>query len=380
MTNVKQFIGPLIVVALVIAGALTLFGEGTEQKTLTAYFPRAISVYEGSDVRVLGVPIGVVETVTPEGTSVKVTMSYDADVKVPADAEAVIIAPSIVGDRYVQLIPVYSGGDVIAEAAELGIDRTAVPLELDQVYSSLDRLTVALGPTGANRNGALTDLLEVTAANFAGQGAKFKQTIQDFSKLSATLENNKEELFSSTEELGNFIETLADNDKTVRDFNDSLSSVSTLLEGEREELAASLKNLSTALIQVGDFVEDNRDALGRNITGLNRFAKVLVKQRVALDETLATAPLALNNLALTYNPETGTLDTNANLGEVENQIEDDPAIFLCGLVEINDPTGALCDIIGEALPRNAPFGAGTGSSYGEKFDLSLGGLVEVSTR
>ncbi len=49
-------------------------------------------------------------------------------------------------------------------------------------------------------------------------------------------------------------------------------------------------------------------------------------------------------------------------------------------VDNNDPTGELCDIIGEALPRNAPFGAGTGSSYGEKFDLSLGGLVEVSTR
>ena len=37
-------------------------------------------------------------------------MSYDAEVNVPADAQAVIVAPSIVGDRFVQLTPVYKRG------------------------------------------------------------------------------------------------------------------------------------------------------------------------------------------------------------------------------------------------------------------------------
>ena len=68
-----------------------------------------ISVYEGSDVRVLGVPVGTVTRVEPTGTDVTVTMAYDDDVKLPADAKAVIIAPSVVGDRYVQLTPAYSG-------------------------------------------------------------------------------------------------------------------------------------------------------------------------------------------------------------------------------------------------------------------------------
>ena len=45
------------------------------------------------------------------------------------------------------------------------------------------------------------------------------------------------------------------------------------------------------------FVKDNREILGRNIKGLNRVAKVLVKQRGALDEILTTGPVALNNLA-----------------------------------------------------------------------------------
>ena len=99
---------------------------------------------------------------------------------------------------------------MLPDGAELDEDRTAVPLELDQIYSSVDDLTVALGPTGANKNGALSDLLESTARNFGGQGAKFHQTIEDFSKLSATLDDNKEELFGSAAELEGFISTLAE--------------------------------------------------------------------------------------------------------------------------------------------------------------------------
>ncbi len=375
----KKLVVPGIVVALVVAAALTFLG-GEERKTLTALFPRTISVYEGSDVRVLGVPVGTVDSVTPSGTDVVVTMSYDAEVQIPAEAEAVIISPSVVGDRYVQLTPAYTGGEMLADNATLEADRTAVPLELDQIYENLDRLNVALGPNGANRNGALSDLLEVTAENFGGQGEQLNQTIQDFGKFSETLSDNREELFSSTRALQGFISTLAKNDSTVRRFNQSLSDVSTVLEGEREELSAALKNLSTALGQVSTFVRDNREILGRNIKGLNRVSKVLVKQRAALDEILTAAPTALNNLALTYNPQAGTLDTRANIQEIGYQVTSDPAAFLCGLVNQADTSGSACGAIEDAFPRAGAFGAlrGKNARWQDQFDPTLGGLVEVT--
>src|SRR3990170_3909601 len=119
--DLKKLIAPAIVVALLVAAAFTWLG-GEERKTLTAHFPRTVSLYEGSDVRVLGVPIGTVDTVTPSGTDVVVTMSYDPEVKVPADATAVIISPSIVGDRYVQLTPAYDGGDVLASGETMDVE------------------------------------------------------------------------------------------------------------------------------------------------------------------------------------------------------------------------------------------------------------------
>ncbi|WP_183098962.1 MCE family protein [Nocardioides pelophilus] len=380
MSDKLQRFLPLIVIgALIAAAAFWFFGSGGGTKTVTAYFPRTVSVYEGSDVRVLGVPVGKVETVDPEGTQVKVVMTYDEEIQIPQDAKAVIVSPAVVGDRYIQLTPAYESGPELADNTVLEADRTAIPLELDEIYGSLDELTVALGPTGANENGALTDLLEVTARNFGGQGASFRQTIADFSDLSGTLENNKEELFSSAERLQAFIETLAENDSTVRDFNQSLGDVSELLSEESDELTSALANLGVALDVVGSFIQENRASLGRNIRGINRVAKLLVKHREDLNTILRAAPLALNNLGLGYNPQTGTLDSNANIGNTIHNLESDPALLLCGLVSANDPDGEICDLIeGLPLPRTAPLGAGTGSrSDDEPYDPTLNGLVEV---
>ncbi|WP_374454744.1 MCE family protein [Nocardioides sp.] len=375
----KRLVVPLIVLAFVVAAAVSVFG-GDTTKTVVAHFPRTISVYEGSDVRVLGVPVGTVTRVEPTGTDVTVTMAYDDTVKLPADARAVIIAPSVVGDRYVQLTPAYSGtGDVLADGAELSVEDTAEPLELDQIYDSLDRLNVALGPDGANKTGALSDLLSVTADNFGGQGTTFRQTIKDFSRLSATLAGNKEELFGSVEALEGFMKTLADNDQTVRQFNQSLADVSTMLAGERQELVAATKNLSVALTAVKGFVEENKDSLSRNISGLNRVSKVLVRQRAALDEILHVAPGALNNLAMTYNPQAGTLDTRANFGETLNQLNADPAALLCGFVGQVERSGQVCDRITDLLGRSRPGALGEPDVLPAQdvFDPTLGGLVEV---
>jgi phospholipid/cholesterol/gamma-HCH transport system substrate-binding protein len=381
MGRLTQVLSLVAVAAIVLAGVLLMMPD-QEKKYVTASFPRTVSLYEGSDVRILGVPVGKVESVTPSGTDVTVKMWYDAKYKVPANAQAVIITPSIVGDRFVQLTPVYKGGPAMADGATLSTKSTSAPLELDEIYQSIDDLTVALGPKGANKEGALTRLLDTTARNFAGQGAQFNQTIQDLGKLTGTLDNNKEELFGTARQIERFVSVLAANDQTVRDFNQSLAGAAGMLAGERKDLAASLHNLGIAMQQVSGFVRENRESLGQNIDGLNRVTRILVKQRNALDEVLNTAPLALNNLFLTYNPSAGTLDTRSNQGESPNQVGANPTAFLCSLVKPNDPSGKTCDAIKQAIP--AAGRAGALSSGGptrevpvEHVDKSLAGLVEV---
>jgi phospholipid/cholesterol/gamma-HCH transport system substrate-binding protein len=376
-----------VAVAAVVVALTWAAVPQRDEKTLTASFPRTVSLYEGSDVRILGVPVGTVESVTPTGTDVTVTMSYDAKYKLPADAKAVIISPAVVGDRFVQLTPVYTGGKVLADGAKLSVEQTATPLELDEIYESIDQLMVALGPRGANSNGALTNLLDSTAENFAGQGKQFHETISNLGDLTGTLEGSKEELFGTVREMERFVSALAANDGTVRRFNDSLVQAADLLEGERDDLARALRNLGVAMREVSSFVRENRSALSENIEGLNQISKILVKQRAALDETLGTAPLALSNLFHTYNPSSGTLDTRTNVGANIADLQHDPAMVLCSILhQASVPERECNDLLDAALPRTTALedGGGPGGSDEvvevEHIDRSLAGIVEVSDR
>ncbi len=370
---------PLVIVGvLVIAGAATLL-KGGDQKQVTALFPRTVSVYEGSDVRVLGVKIGTVDTVEPAGTAVKVSMTYDESVKVPQDVKAAIIAPSVVGDRYVQLTPVYQGGAQLENNAELGLDRTAVPLELDQIYQNLNDIAEALGPDGANKNGSLTRLLQSTARNFNGQGQQFNDTIRDLSQFTTTLDNRKEDLFGTAREIEVFVGALADNDQTVRRFNDSLRGAADLLEDEREDLAAALRNLGTAMTAVRGFVNENEAALSRNIKGLVKVTNILVKRRSELDEVLTAAPVALSNLFHTYNPSAGTLDTRTNFSFNEKLLTEDPLKALCTLLGDPGGTGASCGKLEDALgaPGRSVVGSPAGATSQGSTPDQKAGVVEI---
>lgn len=384
MKALKENPAIAVVVLVVLVAALLFLLPGSDKKTVVADFPRTVSLYEGSDVKILGVAVGKVDDVTPMGTKVRVTFHYDGKYKVPADAKAAVISPSIVGDRFIQITPVYRGGGVLADNAKLGLDRTATPLELDQIFGSINELNKALGPDGANKpdatgTGALTRLLDSTAKNFDGQGVAFNATLKNLSKLTKTLADNKDEFFGTLSEVEEFTTTLAANDDTVRKFNESLASGAGLLADEREELAAVLKNLSVAMTQVRSFVAENRDALETNIKGLNQISKTFVKNRKALEESLKYAPNALNNLALAYNETAGTLDTRANVGETVGQLTARPDVVLCALAP--DACGPLTQLLGVLGLGRAPAltdDADGRTWAGPRPDPSLAGLMEVA--
>jgi len=383
LSRLARVLSLVVVVAILVALVLVLVPRH-QRKYLTASFPRTISLYEGSDVRILGVPVGKVVSVTPTGRDVRVRMWYAARYKVPADAKAVIISPAIVGDRYIELTPVYRGGPSLPANATLGEQRTAVPLELDQIYQSIDDLSVALGPEGANKKGALTRLLDSTAKNFGGQGKQFHDTIENLARLTGTLDHNKGKLFGTAEQVERFVSALARNDSTVRRFNDSLASAARVLAGERGDLRTSLHNLGVAMQSITSFVHHNRHSLSKNIKGLDAISKILVKLARLSAPVTDVAPLALNNLYLTYNPTTGTLDTRANVGENLNQLSADPATFLCALVNQADTSKKGCSLVKQALaglPRTAPFQHGQQRTVQvEHIDKSLGGILGVHGR
>ncbi|GAA3462925.1 MCE family protein [Saccharothrix longispora] len=302
----------LVLVAVVAAWWVFLRPAATR---VTAYFTAAVGVYEGSDVRVLGVRVGQVVGVLPEGGSVRVDLELDHGVDVPADARAVVVSPTIVADRYVQLTPVYTGGDRMAPGAVITSARTAGTVELDELYASLDSLLTALGPNGANRQGALSDLLRTGAANLDGTGGPLGESIRRLADAARTLAGSREDLFGTVDNLQAFTGMLAADDEQVGRLADQLADVSGFFAAERDDLGTALGELAGALEQVRTFVRDNRERVRSGVDDLAVLTGSLVRQQQSLAEVLDVAPVALHNVVGAYDPATGTLNARANLNE-----------------------------------------------------------------
>ncbi|MFE7791604.1 MCE family protein [Streptomyces sp. NPDC057460] len=366
----------LVVAFALVAGttAVVLWPRSTPVH-VTAYFPRTVGLHPGSDVRVLGVRVGEVGKITPEGGHVRVELEYEPGRKIPANAQAAIINSSVVSDRYVQLLPVYRGGPVMEDGAFIPESRTAVPVELDRIFDSLHTTAAAFGPKGADADGSLSRLLGVSADNLDGQGAQLNQTVEGLSLAVTTLSDGRKDLFGTVRNLQVFTAALAADDKNVRSFNDSLSDVADQLAGERKDLAAALRHLGVALGDVAAFVRSNEKALTADVKGLSKVTKVLVTQRAALAELLEVAPAGLSNLQNAYNPSSGTLDTRNNVDQPQ-----DPAALLCSLLRTTGDAGGknpdckelqeLFDTLPQ-LPGAEPV-SGTGP-----VDRTLGGILEA---
>lgn len=319
-------------VLLLVAVTINLFRSPAEVRTVTAHFPRAVSVYAGTDVRVLGVNVGKVTAVIPEGNSVRVEMEYDAAYQVPADAKAVIVTPTLVADRFVQLTPVWKKGDkVMADGADIALPETGVPVELDRIYDSLQSLTQALGPNGVNKDGTLDHLLEAGTKAFDGQGAKGNQMIRDLAEAAETFGDGAGPLFETVTYLAKFTQTLARNDTLVRAFMQDLTGVSTMLSEESDELEQAVAAVASAVGSVKGFVTKNRDGFVTDVRKLTEVMNTIVSEKDNLETAIRVAPTAMANLKVGFDDVTGSQSSRIGIG---GYIWDADG-FICAVIQQN---------------------------------------------
>jgi phospholipid/cholesterol/gamma-HCH transport system substrate-binding protein len=350
--NVTRVIGAVVVLAVVAGAGWFFFLAGSSSKKVSANFSSGVGVYPGTPVKILGIEVGAVTKVTPSGNSVKIDMKYDSKYKVPADAISVVVANSLVSDRYIQLAPAYPGkGPTLKDGANIPLARTASPAELDDIYGALNELSVALGPNGANKNGSLSTLVKVAAANLKGNGAAFGNSITQLSKAAATLSNGRDDLFGTVRNLEVFTRALSASDVQVRHFEEQLAQVAGDLADERADLGAALHNLTGALHDVAIFVKTNAGKVHTDIVGLKDITGILVKQQAALNETLTVGPVALANIVHAYQETQGTLGTRSNLSNLL-----DPASLCEALnsVALQTLPGGLGDLLGGASKLLGP--------------------------
>lgn len=342
------------VLVLLLTAALWWITMAPTGTRITAYFDRAVGVYSGSEVKVLGVGVGRIDEVVPEGDRVRVELTVSDDIEIPAAVEAVVVAPSLVSDRYVQLTPAYESGPLLKNGAVIPLERTATPVELDDLTASVNDLATALGPNGANADGALSDVLDTAAANLAGNGELFGQTIRELSAASAAVADSGDDLFATVDNLSRFTEALAESDAQVRSFNEKLAGVTGYLSEDRDDLGLALSSLGVALTDVHGFIAEHKDRIASNVDKLTGVTQALADQRGAIAEILDVAPLAMSNYLSTYDSASASFAIRGNL----NELTYPPVLMLCRTIAAGTPT-QLPKTLSDLCTQLAPYLDGT---------------------
>ena len=260
-------------------------------------------LYVGNDVGVLGVPVGKVTQVEPEGKVVKVTLKVtDPNIKIPADAAAVVVSRSVATDRYVELTPVYHGGAEMPSGTLIPLDRTRTPVDFDEVLGSLSDLAASLTDSPKATN-SISQVLQIVAAAFTGNADELNSAVHGLAGLVDTVHGQRSNLFDTMDSLDKLATDLVDNKKLIETFVQNLSDALDLLNSERHDIGDVLRALSDTLERLTEFSHDNRGAIKASVAQVTKLLRIALKSRTDLAETIQVLPLATDNVARTSNPD-----------------------------------------------------------------------------
>jgi phospholipid/cholesterol/gamma-HCH transport system substrate-binding protein len=279
----SRLVASVVAVALVAAGVIAATGNGGDTYTITADVEQAPSLFEKGRVMVRGVEVGTITDVRPSSDAVKITMEIDEAVELPAGARLSIVPITVIADRYVQIEPPYVSGPALADGDHIGLDRTIIPAELDDVLEQLKGLLAALEPRHG-RKGPLASLIIDLDEALDGRSRQLAGTIEGGAAVLGNLAAREAEIIGLIDNLDSVFIALANRSSEIGIVNERLRLVVEALAADRESLEGTLENIAFLSVQGTGLVEESGDNLGRSFGRLGRVLRTVLRHEASLAE------------------------------------------------------------------------------------------------
>ncbi|HEU0190758.1 MAG TPA: virulence factor Mce family protein [Mycobacterium sp.] len=337
MSRASVILGSLAVVAALVAGFVgwQVF-RGLTNNTVVAYFPNANALYPGDRVEIMGARVGAVDKIEPAGGKMKVTFHYANKYKVPADAAAVILNPTLVSARVIQLEPPYRGGPAMADNAVIPIERTQVPTEWDTLRNSVTNVINKLGPTPAQPKGPFGDVIESFADGLAGKGDEINTTLNNLSTALTALNKGRGDFFAVLRSLALFVNALHQDEQQFVALNKNLAQFTDSLTSSDRALATAMESTDHLLSVARPFFAKNREVLTHDVNNLADVTNALMQPepRNGLETTLHVLPALWGNLSQIYYPAHGAVVGIPAIASFANPME-----FICSTIQAGSRLG-----------------------------------------
>ncbi len=257
-------------------------GHGKGSYTVTVELPDVATLPQNSPVMVDDVTVGSVSGLDamqrPDGTFyAAVQLSLDGDVKLPANAVARVAQTSLLGSQHVQL------SEPVDESPQ-GQLREGASLRLSKIsrYPTTEEVLSSLGMVVNKGNlGALQDITDEAYGAVAGRAGSFAELIPRLAELTASLDQQTNDIIAAADGLNRFASILArskDNlgrtlvtlPGALKVLNENRSNIveaftalrgfaevgSRILSETKDDFAADLKDLYPSIKELNDNADD----------------------------------------------------------------------------------------------------------------------------
>ncbi|HET9840424.1 MAG TPA: MCE family protein [Nocardioides sp.] len=275
------------------AEKLPLIGGGD---TYYAAFHEAGGLKANDEVRIAGVRVGKVDSVSLDGDQVKVAFRVENGADFGVDTRAAIKVKTLLGAMYLSLEPAGSGQ--LKQGSEIPVDRTSSPYDVVQAFSGLARTSDQIDTHRLARSlTTLADLTRNTPANFrkalsgvsalsdnlAARNEQIGTLLGNLRSVTTTLNARDQDIVSLMQDSSVLFKALVKRRQAVHDLLRSTSRLSVELTRLVRQSRADLNPALTHLSAVLDVLNKNADNIDRSIRLLGPFYRVFAN-------TLGTGP------------------------------------------------------------------------------------------
>ncbi len=369
LSRTSVIIGSLVIVlALVLGYAGWRLYQKLTNNTVVAYFPAANALYPGDKVQIMGLRVGAIDKIEPAGDKMRVTFHYENKYKVPASASAVILNPTLVASRAIQLEPPYKGGPVLADNAVIPEDRTQVPVEWDELRNSITNIISKLGPTQEQPKGPFGEVIESYANGLAGKGKQINNTLNSLSQALTALNEGRGDFFAVVRSLALFVNALHADDQQFVALNQNLADVTGRLASSDGALADAIQQFDSLLSTVRPWLDQNREVLTHDVNNLATATNALLQPDSlnGIETALHVLPTAAANINQIYHP------THGSVVAIPAITFANPMQFICSSIQAGSRLGYqesaelcaqyLAPILDAIKFNYLPFGLNTGNT------------------
>ncbi len=226
------------ILGLVLTAGLLSACSGGGYK-VTAYFDDIGDLQTRGMVEVADVRVGSIGKIhLTKDFRAKVDLSINHGVRIPADSEAVLKDTSLLGEKFVQLVPpnnsdqgpFLKSGDVIKQTS-----RTP---ELEFLAQT------AVDVLAAVNRSSVSAIVETNAEAFGGTGPQLGTLISDLNSISGTLASRTNQIGQVIDNLDRATQTLAAGSSDISNLLVNLSQATTLLAKDRQKAVDALAALT----------------------------------------------------------------------------------------------------------------------------------------